>query len=556
MEVDTQGVPSTSQGSGASAAVCPKDKGVSVSHAQAWPTGQRKRADQKAKQRATDQQYIRAMVVNVLERQGIEQEDWEQSQGTNYRVEPLRPPTCIIRPPPGWHLATLEGIPVDEWPAEPDITPEKLLRQLTTMARGTSQACSYCSQELYFRIIQVAKETIKNYEEEQGLQHQENHVHLDRDLVGPLIATFAHFQKELQTVREQRQAARDREVDANVHRREAENQVAQLNRDLFESQDALHEAQETARKHEKDYHETLVLLRRAQAANPTTANAEAQVCIQSLETQLNDATQQLGQLRAECAPNAADGQMAVQQSEVNKQLEALRAENVAAHKALEEITADRDSTQKGYVQLRMDALMEKAKQDAASNALEVRCLHAEAEVVELKEKISTLERRGGYHVSPTTASATLGSYSQPAFGGKGSRLVAQVSPQPGRGMSGLTTQDSPSLGRGMSGLSARQVLTPPSMGRGLLGCIARSGTGSLSSTPTPSPGTGSGLSALMPGQHLGARVTNAGQAQRPGGAMDVDGAGHAPGASTVTIGASSSTTNQGPAQAGSDLPPQ
>ncbi len=41
---------------------------------------------------------------------------------------------------------------------------------------------------------------------------------------------------------------------------------------------------------------------------------------------------------------AADGQMAVQQSEVNEQLEALHADNVAAHKAVEEITADYDST--------------------------------------------------------------------------------------------------------------------------------------------------------------------------------------------------------------------
>ncbi len=151
--------------------------------------------------------------------------------------------------------------------------------------------------------------------------------------MGPLIATFAHLQRELQAVREQRQAAQDREVDANVHCREAENQVDQLNRDLFKSQDAVREAQETARRHEKDYHETLVLLRRAQAANPATANAEAQVRIQSLETQLNDANQQLRQLCAERAPNAAYGQMAVQQSETNEQLEALRAENVVAHQA-------------------------------------------------------------------------------------------------------------------------------------------------------------------------------------------------------------------------------
>ncbi len=177
-------------------------------------------------------------------------------------------------------------------------------------------------------------------------------------------------------------------------------------------------------------------------------------------------------------------------------------------------------------------------------------------MVELKEKIGTLERRGGYHVSPTTSLATVGSYSQPAFSGKGSGLVAQVSPQPGIGMSGLTTQASPSLGRGMSGLAARQMLTPPSMGRGLLGCIVRSGTGSLSSTPTPYPGTGSGLSTLVPGQRVGAPAASAGQAQGPGRAMDVEGSGHAPVASTVTIGASSTTTNQDPAQAGSHLPPQ
>ncbi len=227
------------------------------------------------------------MVANVLEHQGVEQEDWEQSQGTNYRVEPLRPPPWVIRPPPGQHLATLEGIPVDEWPAEPDITPEELLRRLTAVARGTSQACSYRSQDLYFQTIQVAKETIKNYEEEQGLQHQENHVHLDRDLVGPLIATFAHHQRELRVVREWRQTAWDREVNTKVHRREAEKQEAQLKCDLERSWGEVLEAQETARKHERGYHETLVLLRRAQAANPATANAEALVRIQLLETQLN-----------------------------------------------------------------------------------------------------------------------------------------------------------------------------------------------------------------------------------------------------------------------------
>ncbi len=102
------------------------------------------------------------------------------------------------------------------------------------------------------------------------------------------------------------------------------------------------------------------------------------------------------------------------------------------------MAAERDSAPKACVQLRMQILTDKAKQDAASNALEVRCLQAEAQVVELNEKIGILERRGGYHVNPTTTSATLGPYSQPAFGGMGSGLMTQASPQPGRGMSGLS----------------------------------------------------------------------------------------------------------------------
>ncbi len=146
-------------------------------------------------------------------------------------------------------------------------------------------------------MIQVAKETIKNYEEEQGLQYQENQVHLDRALVGPLIATFAHLQRELQMVRESRQTAWDREVDAKVHCKEAEKREAQLKCDLEKSRGEVLAAQEAARKHEKVHHETLGLLRRAQAMNLSTANAEAQVRIQSWETQLNAATQQLGQLQ-------------------------------------------------------------------------------------------------------------------------------------------------------------------------------------------------------------------------------------------------------------------
>ncbi len=123
------------------------------------------------------------------------------------------------------------------------------------MGRGTSQACSYRSQESYFRNIQVVKETIQRYEDAQGLQYHERPVHLDRDLVGPIIATFAHHQRELRMAKEAQQVAWDREVDAKVHRREAENQVAQLKCDLFKAQNTVLEAQETARRHEKAYHE-------------------------------------------------------------------------------------------------------------------------------------------------------------------------------------------------------------------------------------------------------------------------------------------------------------
>ncbi len=84
-----------------------------------------------------------------------------------------------------------------------------------------------------------------------------------------------------------------------------------------------------------------MLLKRAQTAGLAAANQADQVRIQSLETLLNHANQQLTQLRAERAPNAADRQMAVQQSQTNEQLEALHAENEEAHKALAQVAAER-----------------------------------------------------------------------------------------------------------------------------------------------------------------------------------------------------------------------
>ncbi len=62
------------------------------------------------------------MVTNVMEHHGVSQEDWEQSQTPDYRVDPLNPPAWVVRHPPGQHLAMLEGAPVDEWRAEPNIT--------------------------------------------------------------------------------------------------------------------------------------------------------------------------------------------------------------------------------------------------------------------------------------------------------------------------------------------------------------------------------------------------------------------------------------------------
>ncbi len=323
MEVDTTEVASTSHSSSAGVAVRPKTKGASASQAQAQSTGPCQHADPKSKQHATDQQGIRAMVANVMECHGIDREDREQSQGPDYRVDPLKPSTWVVYPPPGQHLATLEGVLVDEWQAEPDLTPDELLRRLTAVARGTSQACSYHSQESYFRIIQVVKETIQRYEDEQGLEYHEKPVHLDCAIVGPILATFVHHQRELRVAEDAWQAARDREVDAQVQCRKAENKVAQLKRDLLRSQDAVREAQETARRHERAYHETLVLLKRAQTEDPAAANQAYRVHIQSLEEQLNNANQQLRQQRTEHALNAADGQMAVQQSQTNEQLEAL-----------------------------------------------------------------------------------------------------------------------------------------------------------------------------------------------------------------------------------------
>ena len=143
MEVDTPAVEATSRSSSASMATHPKTQGASALQARAQKTGPRTCPGPKTKQRATDQQGVRDIVAGILERQGMSREDWEQPQRMNYRVEPLSPPTWVVHSPPGQHLAALTGAPVGKWRAEPNITSERLFRQLTELPKGTSQACSY-----------------------------------------------------------------------------------------------------------------------------------------------------------------------------------------------------------------------------------------------------------------------------------------------------------------------------------------------------------------------------------------------------------------------------
>ncbi len=85
-----------------------------------------------------------------------------------------------------------------------------------------------------------------------------------------------------------------------------------------------------------------MLLKRARSENSTAVNQVDRIFIQSLEEQLNAANQQLRQLCEERATNAADGQMAVQQSQTNEQLEELRAEDKGLHEAIEQLASERD----------------------------------------------------------------------------------------------------------------------------------------------------------------------------------------------------------------------
>ena len=88
--------------------------------------------------------------------------------------------------------------------------------------------------------------------------------------------------------------------------------------------------------------------------------------------------------------------MAVQQSQTNEQLKALLPENAEVHKAIAQLAAERDSARKAQGQLQFQTLNARAILDADSNTPKVRCLQAEAEVIELKGKIVMMNQRSGY----------------------------------------------------------------------------------------------------------------------------------------------------------------
>ncbi len=126
-------------------------------------------------------------------------------------------------------------------------------------------------------------------------------------------------------------------VDAQVHRREAENEVAQLRQELSNAQQTTIDATRATQLQEKLHCDALLTLQQVPTEDPAAATQADRALIQSLDQQLQYANQQLQHLCAERAPNAADGQMAVQQSQTNEQLEALRAENADLHKTIDRL---------------------------------------------------------------------------------------------------------------------------------------------------------------------------------------------------------------------------
>ncbi len=144
----------------------------------------------------------------------------------------------------------MKGAPVGKLCAESDVTSDALLRQLTQLARGTSQACSYQSQESYCRHSQRFKESIHGYKAELGHQYHDGPVNVDGEVVGPIIGTVTHLQRELREAKAGEQAASDQAYDAVVQRHQAENEVAQPKQELLRAEQGMLEASETTRKYE------------------------------------------------------------------------------------------------------------------------------------------------------------------------------------------------------------------------------------------------------------------------------------------------------------------
>ncbi len=63
--------------------------------------------------------------MSVLQGQGVSREDWEQSLGPDYRVDPLIPPEWSV----------VKGAPTDRW-QQPEITSDQLLLAAGPLGSG------------------------------------------------------------------------------------------------------------------------------------------------------------------------------------------------------------------------------------------------------------------------------------------------------------------------------------------------------------------------------------------------------------------------------------
>ena len=251
--------------------------------------------------------------------------------------------------------------------------------------------------------------------------------------------------------------------------------------------------------------------------DPAAANQADRALIRTLDQQLTDANQQLRQLHEERAPNAADGQMAVQQSQTNEQLEALRAENEKLQKAIEWVANERDRTQQANLQLQLQSLNDKAELTADSNALRARCLQTEAEVAELKGTSR------GHHNHLSCSEAFFPPCTQ-----RDRKWAGNSSLSPTRERNAWTR-------------NAASVHPPSGRARHCSAlCWAYCGTSCFYPIPFPKGRIGEEPQSLTK-SYLGTPSATAGQVQGLGKAMDTEGEGQAPKASMVTTGASSTT---------------